>query len=120
MNDRGSAVIEFAILIPLVLIVLLAAVEVTVIARTQLTVSQAAREGAREAATAPDPERAVTVVQNYLGSELGARARVGVVRDPHVGGRAQVTVSVEHRVAAPLLGGFPVELSARSSMRVER
>ncbi len=120
MNDRGSAVIEFALLVPLVLVVLLAAVEVTVIARTQLTVSQAAREGAREAATAPDPERAVAVVQNFLGGDLARNARVAVARDHHVGGRAEVTVSVKHRVAAPLMGGFPIELEARSSMRVER
>ncbi len=118
--ERGSAVVEFALLIPLVLALLLSAVEVTVIARTQLVVSQAAREGAREAATSPDPERAVAVVQRFLGPELSGTARVSVARDHHVGGRAEVTVRLSHRVAAPLFGGFPVELQSRSSMRVER
>ena len=119
-EDRGSAVIEFALVVPLVLVVLLAAVEVTVIARTQLTVSQAAREGAREAATSPEPERAVAVVQRFLGADLAPTARVAVARDHVVGGRAEVVVKVSHRVAAPLFGGWPVELEARSSMRVER
>jgi Flp pilus assembly protein TadG len=119
-RQRGSAAIEFVLVIPLVLAVLLAAVEVTVVARTQLTVSQAAREGAREAATSPDPERAVTVVQHYLGPDLGGGARVAVSRDHIVGGRAEVVVTVRHRVAAPFFGGVPIELQGRASMRVER
>jgi Flp pilus assembly protein TadG len=40
-------VVEFALVLPLVLVVLLAAVEVAGVARAQLEVSQAAREGAR-------------------------------------------------------------------------
>ena len=119
-RQRGSAAVEFVLVVPLVLAVMLAAVEVAVVARTQLVVSQAAREGAREAATSPDPERAVSVVRRFLGDELGSAARVAVARDHLVGGRAEVTVAVRHRVAAPLFGGWPIQLEARSSMRVER
>ena len=120
IRERGSAAIEFALVVPLVLDVLLSAVEIAVIARAQLSVSQAAREGAREAATSPDPERAVAVVQRFLGEDLATSARVSVSRDHHVGGRAEVVVRVRHIVAAPLFGGWPVHLEARSSMRVER
>lgn len=119
-RQEGSAVVEFALVIPLVLAVLLAAVEITVVARTQLAVSQAAREGAREAAASPDPERAVAVVLRFLGNDLARDARVAVSRDHVVGGRAEVVVKVRHRIAAPLMGGWPIELEARSSMRVEQ
>ena len=119
-GQRGSAVVEFALVVPVVLLVLLGAVEVAVAAREQLTVSQAAREGAREAATTPDPAAAVEVVKAFLGPRAGNRARVSVSREHRVGGRAEVTVVVRHRVAAPLFGGFEVNLEARSSMRVER
>lgn len=118
--ERGSAVVEFALVVPLVLVVLLAVVEVAVVARTQLEVVQAAREGAREAATTPDPARAVAAVREALGPELGARARVLVRRPEPVGAMAEVGVRVPHRVAAPLFGGFTVELAARASMRIER
>jgi Flp pilus assembly protein TadG len=118
--DRGSAAIEFAMIVPLVLALLLGTVEVAVIARTQLTVSQAAREGAREAATSTDPETAVAVVRRFLGDELAPGARVSVSRDHVVGGRAEVVVRVRYPVAAPLFGGWPIQLEARSSMRVER
>jgi Flp pilus assembly protein TadG len=119
-GERGSAIVEFALVVPLVLAVLLAAVEVAVVARTQLEVSQAAREGAREAAASPDPAHAVAVVRRFLGDELGSRARISVSRDHRVGGRAEVTVVVRHPLAGGLVAGITVELSGRSTMRVER
>jgi len=54
-RDRGSAAVEFVLVLPVVLALLLATVEVAVAARVQLEVTQAARQGAREAATTPDP-----------------------------------------------------------------
>ena len=118
MNERGSAVVEFALVVPLVLALLLAVVEVAVIGRAQLELIGAAREGAREAAANPDPAAAVRAVQGALGN--GAEAVVSVRRPHVVGGRAVVSVRLPHRVATPLLGGFAVELSARATMRVER
>jgi Flp pilus assembly protein TadG len=112
--------VEFALVLPLVLVVLLAAVEVAVLARAQLEVSQAAREGAREAATAVDPAAAVAAVRRFLGDSLGAEARVAVARDHFVGGRAEVVVRVPYRVAAPLFGGVTLHLEGRCTMRVER
>jgi len=111
--------VEFALVLPLVLVVLLGAVEVAVVARAQLEVSQAAREGAREAAATPDPAAAVAAVRRFLGAS-GVDARVSVSRDHVVGGRAEVVVLVAHRVAAPLFGGFTVHLEGRCTMRVER
>ena len=49
-RERGSAVVEFALVLPLVLVVLLGIVEVAVVARSEIQLVHAAREGAREAA----------------------------------------------------------------------
>ena len=111
--------VEFALVVPLVLMLAFAVVEVSVVARTQLEVVNAAREGAREAAVNPDPAAAVGVVQDSLGA-AGARARVRVSRPHVVGERAAVVVRLPHTLAAPLFGGVTVELQARSVMRVER
>lgn len=111
--------VEFALVVPLVLLLVLAVVEVAVVARTQLEVINAARDGAREAATSPDPKRAVQAARASLGA-AGAAARVSV-RRPHVVGRlAEVEVVVPYRVGAILLGGFSVDVTGRASMRVER
>jgi len=112
--------VEFALVLPLVLLVLLASVEVVVIARTQLEVGHAAREGARQAATAPDVERAVSAARGSLPASVASTARVTVERQQHVGGTARVTVSVRHPIVAPFLGGFEVTLRSSAVMRVER
>lgn len=120
MSERGSAAVEFALVLPLVLLALLAAVEVVVVARTQLEVGHAAREGARQAATVPDVDRAVAAVRRSLPEPIAGSARVTVERQQHVGGTARVTVSVRHAVATPLFGGFDVMLRSTAVMRVER
>ena len=119
MSDRGSAVVEFALVVPLVLALVLCLVEVALVARTQLEVVNSAREGAREAAASPDPADAVRAARAVLG-ESGGSARISVRRPDVVGERAEVKVMLPYRVAAPLFGGLAVEIVARASMRVER
>lgn len=119
MRERGSAVVEFALVVPLVLALVLVVVEIAVVARTQLEVVNAAREGAREAAASPDPKRAVEAAKASLGP-IGADARISV-RRPHVVGRlAEVEVVLPFRVASVVFGGLSVDVTGRASMRVER
>ena len=119
MNSRGSAVVEFALVIPVVILVLFAVVEIVVVGRTQLELANAAREGARHAATVVEPAEAVAAARSALGPK-GANATVSVQR-PHVVGRqAKVTVRLRHRLASPLFGGIPIDLRAHAAMRVER
>ena len=119
MNERGSSTVEFALLIPLLILVMAMVVEVVVVARLQIEVVGAAREGARAAATAPDPAVALTAVRQSLG-ERGSEARVAVHRPHVVGANAKVTVSMAHRVGIPLLSGIAIPISASAVMRVER
>ncbi len=118
MNDGGSAVVEFALVLPLVLLVLLAVTQVAMVARTQMEIIGAAREGARRAATAPDPAEAVAAVRQALDPVHAARARVQV-RRPHIVGKpAEVTVVLPVRLAG--LAGLTVRLRSKAVMRVER
>ncbi len=119
LGQRGSAAIEFALIVPVVLLVLFAIVEVAVVARTQMEVVGAAREGAREAATSPDPARAVAVVETALGASAPA-ARISVRRPHVVGGTAEVEVRLPHRIGGGLFGQMSVELVGRATMRVEQ
>ena len=119
MDHRGSAVVEFALVVPVLLLAFVAAIEVAVVSRAQLEVVNAAREGAREAAASPDPSRAVRAARTALG-ERGADARVSVSRPDVVGAMATVRVTLPYRVGAPVFGGFSIDLTGRSAMRVER
>ena len=111
--------VEFALVVPLVLLLLLGVVEVGLVARGQLMVISAAREGAREAAATPDPAAAVRAARAALG-DAGSTARVSVRRPDVVGQPARVRVVMPYRVATPLPGGFSIDLTASAVMRVER
>ncbi len=110
---------ELALLVPLVLTLVLLIAEVALAARLQIEATAAAREGARVAATRPDPAAAVAAVRAALG-DRGREARINVHR-PHIVGRnARVEVTVWHRVDVPFIRGPSIALSAKAVMRVEQ
>lgn len=111
---------EMAVTIPTLLLVLLAILEVVVVARIQLELVAAAREGVRVAATAPNPETAVDATTAALSPELGQWAKVSVVRPAIVGRQAIVTVTIRHRLTTPIMRWATVELHGRAVMRVEK
>ncbi|HEY7565196.1 MAG TPA: TadE/TadG family type IV pilus assembly protein [Acidimicrobiia bacterium] len=119
-SDRGGVALELAVTIPTLILVLLALLEVFVVARLHLELVVAAREGARVAATTPDPARAVTAAQDALGPDLAALARIEVTRPAVVGRAAVVRIVLRHQLVTPILRWMSVELSGRAVMRVER
>jgi Flp pilus assembly protein TadG len=112
--------VELAVTIPALLVVLLALVEVVVVARTQLELVAAAREGARMAATVAEPSRAVDAVEAALSPGLARRAQITVTRPAAVGRPARVTVTLRHHLVTPLLRWLEVDLRGWAVMRVER
>jgi hypothetical protein len=120
VGERGSLTVEAAFVVPLVLVVLLAVVEVTAAVATRFELVAAAREGARVAATTPDPAQAVEAVRGALPEPLARLVRVEVRRPQVVGRPAEVTVRYAKPLWTPFLEGMTVPLAARAVMRVER
>ena len=106
--------------IPTLVLVLLAMLEVVVVARLELELVAAAREGARVAATVVDPAAAVRATQQAVGRNLSDRIVVEVTRPAVPGRLAIVRVSLRHQLVTPLLRWLSVDLSGRAVMRVER
>lgn len=121
-RDDGSAVVEFALLLPILFLVLLAAVQVGMLARGQLLLTQAARAGAREAAVTLDEARIREVAVGAAPGLDPARVELGIQREGSQG--SVVTVSAAYRsvVAAPLAGWLlppTIDMTASASMRQE-
>lgn len=112
--------LELALTIPTLILVLLAMLEIIVVARLQLELVAAAREGARVAATVVDPAAAVRATQEAVSPDLTDRIRVEVTRPTVPGRLAMVRVSLRHQLVTPLLRWMSVDLSGRAVMRVER
>jgi TadE-like protein len=88
--QSGSATVELAAVIPLLVVVTIAMVGLVVIARDQVLAQGAAREGAREAALGGDRARAVSAARAALPAGRAARVTVA----PAGAGRVRVDVEL--------------------------
>jgi hypothetical protein len=75
-DGRGSATVELAAAIPLLVAVTLAMVGVIVVARDAVLAQGAAREGAREAALGGDQARAAAAARAAVPAGRGVRVSV--------------------------------------------
>ncbi len=120
--EDGSEAVEFALLLPLLFLVLLAAVQVGVVARDQLVLGQASRAGAREAAVTTD-ETQIRSAVDRAASELDlGRLSVEVSREGAQGAPVTVTVGYDVAVTSVLAGWLmpaDVHLTSAATMRQE-
>lgn len=116
--DRGQSTVEFALVLPLVVLLLLAILQGGVLLKDQLLVSSAAREGAREAAVSSDVGRIRAAASR---AAPGLRLQVGITRGPDRGDAVEVRVEASP-TRLPLVGAITSghRLAGRATMRVER
>jgi Flp pilus assembly protein TadG len=67
-SERGAAAVEFAILLPLLLMLVLGTIEFGRAYNAQITLTNAARDGVRVMAIANDPTGAKTTAKNAAAS----------------------------------------------------
>ena len=110
--DAGSATVELAAAIPLLVAITLAMVGVIGLARDQVLAQGAAREAAREAAMGGDPARAAAAARAALPP--GRPVRIAVA----TAGPDRVRVVVGLPVKLPF-GASPVVVSATAAAALE-
>lgn len=118
IRDRGQSTVEFVLILPLLLALLLAFLQMAVMLRDQLLLVGAAREGAREAAVQPSEARIEMAARRAApGLDLSIRITRGRKR----GDAATVQVAA-HPAVVPLVGQVMARgaLQAAATMRVER
>ncbi len=120
-EDGGQASVELALILPLVMILLLAVVQLGLLVRDQILVVHAAREAAREAAVDPaaDAPRRAALASSTLTE---SRLTVTATGRGAAGSRVRVEVAYRAPTSVPLLGAAVGNLTLRASatMRVER
>ena len=112
--------VEFFLVVPLVILVLVGGLQVVSVARARIELLGAVRDGARVAATNPDPAKAVDAVQAALPPAVRDRVRISVSRPDVVGAPARVSATLRHLLGAPFPDDFGVDVSASATMLVER
>jgi len=114
-RDRGQAAVEFAIALPVVVVLVLGIVQLVVVVRDQLAVELAAREAARAASLSASPEAAARHAAAEATGVGPLEVATGVDGD-------HVTVSVEYvsSTDVPLVGAFIGDIRVAASVTMTR
>jgi len=118
VNQNGQSTVEFALVLPVVLILILGLLQVAVLARDQITVLGAAREGVREAIVTSDEGAIASAAKN---AAPGLNLDVKVTRGTERGDSAKVNVSAPPAklpIVGEMVGGM--NLKASATMRMEK
>ncbi len=119
-RERGQATVELALTLPVVVLFALIVAQAGIVARDQLLVTHAAREGARAAAVAP------TAAQARAGALAGAaldpsRSMVTLSGGTSSGDALTVVVTYRSPTTVPIVGRLIGDVTVRGqvTMRVE-
>ncbi|MCA1840384.1 MAG: TadE/TadG family type IV pilus assembly protein [Actinomycetota bacterium] len=118
MRDSGQSTVEFALVLPLVMMVLLGLMQGGLLLRDQMVLSSAARDAAREAAVTADQSRIIDAAHR---SAPGMAMTVAIDRGPKRGDPVRVELGSRPTVV-PLVGAIVsgMKIKASAVMRVER
>ncbi|MBT8225640.1 MAG: pilus assembly protein [Dactylosporangium sp.] len=97
-RDRGAAAVELALVMPLLLLVLCGIIDFGRMYNTQITLTQAAREGARAAAYGQDPAARVSLAGRDLPEAVSVTASTTC---PNSDGYAEVTIEYDFAFVTP-------------------
>lgn len=131
--ESGAAAVEFALLLPLLMSLVLGVVDLGLAVYTQSVLSNASREGARAgvvlALTRPSSQAIGTVVQSYLANSLGNVNKFGSLSftppsacpDASSSLTVQMSYSFKGFAMGAVANAFnqPIVLSARTTMACE-
>lgn len=119
-GDTGQASVELALLLPVIVLLLLAVLQVGLLARDVVLVTHASREAVRAAATDPHPQAARQAAVSSSGLAAD-RLTVTVAGRGAAGERVRVEVRYRATTGVPLIGRLIGDRTIRSAatMRVE-
>ena len=101
--DRGSATVEFALVLPLVLVIVLGLVQVGLVVRDRLLVEAAARAAARAAAVQEDPAQVDAAAAAAAPGLDAARISLTVGRGGARGDPVSVTLVYDDPFRVPFV-----------------
>ena len=113
-EQRGQAAVELALVLPLLVVLLLAIVQVGLVVRDEVLVIHAARSAAREAALGSGPLQVAAAAQ----AASGLRPERLQVRSATFGREVAVTVSYRSVPIVPVLGRLVREVRLQETCRL--
>jgi len=124
-NKKGQSLVEFVLVLPLILLIIMGIFEFGLMFNSYLTINNASREGARLASVGGTDiaieGRVIAVAGNLDPADLAVSANPGEgLRDR--GDSVTVTVVYNHDIITPIISnilGGSIPLTSETTMRVE-
>lgn len=121
-SERGQTMVETAMVLPILLILIFGMIDFGRAFNAWITVTNAAREGARVAATRQD----ATAINARIDAAMGSLdypspvlSNVGGVSGSAVSVTVETTVDIMTPLIGDIIGGGSVTLSETTTMRLE-
>lgn len=120
-EDRGQSTVEFALILPLVALVVLCVVQAGLVVRDQLLVSHAAREAARAAAVSDNDRTGAALRAARQAGPLQSDRLSGTVSTADSGRSVRVVITYKGATDLALIGPLVPDIDLESSvvMRIE-
>jgi len=123
-NEKGASAVEFAIILPILIMLVFGIFQFGIAYNNYITITHAAREGARRAAVDLDisnlsPLKQIIIDRAYpiplTEADIDIRTPEGIkIGDPVV-----VEITYNMTVEIPLVGSWDIPLTSKAVMRLE-
>lgn len=124
-NNRGQALVETALVLPIILLILLGIIDFGLMFNNYLMLGNASREGARTAAVGASDSEITSLVANVAATLDVSKITVTITPSQAYrkkGDEVVVTVDYDYNMITPIISSIvpgPLHLSSRSVMRIE-
>lgn len=118
-KNKGQAIVEFALVIPVFLILAFGILEVGRLVFTQMIVAQAAREGARAVAVSGDRTQAAIAVNKFPGAFTTIVTPAPLVYGQPVTVQVNTTITILTPIISAVVTPNPFPISSTANMREE-
>ncbi|MCH6267630.1 TadE/TadG family type IV pilus assembly protein [Neobacillus citreus] len=119
-SEKGQSLVEFALILPVLVLILLGIVDFARIFHAYLTIDHAGREAARAASIGKDEATIKSIAVNQ-GSSIGLTTTQVTVTNGSSGNNATITIEFPVTFLTPLIGNIvgAITLKDTTVMRVE-
>jgi Flp pilus assembly protein TadG len=121
LGERGAAAVEFALVVPLLVLLFIGIVEFSQALSVHARLSAAAREGARVMALTSDPAQAITAVHGAVDSLDFPDSQITITPDACPSTDPTATIAMTVIYTQPFAAGLPnhngTKLTGKAVMR---
>ncbi|OGO81320.1 MAG: hypothetical protein A2Y21_07120 [Clostridiales bacterium GWC2_40_7] len=124
-SKKGQSLVETALVLPIIIIILMGIIDFGLMFNNYLVVSNASREGARNAAVGATDIEIVSIVGTVSGTLDVSKITTEISPSESLrkqGDEVAVTVKYDYKLLTPVIGAFfsgQVQLTGTSVMRME-